>query len=58
MTLYRCAFCRCLLRAELGHHRDRCPKCETGRLDTIARLTPRMLAEAELPAVTEIPRSA
>ncbi len=54
MILYRCSFCRCLLRGDLGQHGNRCPRCETGRLGTIARVTRRMLAEAELENAEQI----
>lgn len=54
MIIYRCSFCRCLLRGDIGQHGDRCPRCETGRLGTIARVTRRMLAEADLEDVEQI----
>lgn len=54
MVIYRCSWCRCLLRGEIGQHGNRCPSCETGRLGTIARVTRRMLAEAELEHVEQI----
>ena len=53
-ALLRCSFCRCLLRGDIGQHGNRCPVCETGRLGTIARVTRRMLAEAELENVEQI----
>lgn len=43
----RCRSCRQLLRGPSTMHGDRCPVCDTGRLEVIARVTERMVREHE-----------
>ena len=46
-VIYRCSWERRLIEGDLGMEGDLCPFCETGHLHTIAKVTARMLAEAE-----------
>lgn len=47
MARYRCQKCRSLLVGPEGKHGDRCPMCESGNLEVVARVTKRMIEQAE-----------
>jgi hypothetical protein len=44
---YRCSECRRLTHGPEGKHGSRCPSCDRGQLQNVARITTEMLAAHE-----------